>query len=324
MKKALLSVFVILINTFLFSQSLKPIPQKVKDYFASGKRVSSFNLFTVNADQQKQAQYRQAANGITVMKLDKSQASRVVAEKPEAMEMTFPFEGHTVTVELVKHNIFAQGFKVETDKGFVDYEPGVYYQGIVKGDDQSLVAFSFFKDEVMGMASVQNVGNIVLGKAQNSEDFVSYNDHKLTKQNPFTCLANTLPENKNYKLDAKKLSSNPAILTQNCPRIFSEMSYDIYQIRNFSVSSTTDWQTAVFNNAKTLYNNDDIQIAMSGVFVWTSNDNYTGSNRDMLYSFQTRKPTFNGDLATLMKLTVAEESPFLMDYVLPTNIPYAM
>ena len=301
MKKALLSVFIVLINTFLFSQNLKPIPQKVKDYFATGKRVAAYDLFTVNEDQQKQVQYRQAASGITVMKLNKSQISKVVTEKPEAMEMSFPFEGHTVTVELIKHNIFAQGFKVETDKGFVDYTPGVYYQGIVKGDEQSLVAFSFFKDEVMGMASINNVGNIVLGKAQNSEDFVSYNDQRLTKQNPFNCLANTLPENKNYKVDAKKLSSNPAILTQNCPRIFSEMSYDIYQQRGSSVSSTTDWQTAVFNNTKTLYNNDDIQIAMSGVFVWTSNDGYTGGNDTMLYSFQTRKPTFDGDLATLMK-----------------------
>lgn len=301
MNKTLLSVLITFISTLLYAQNLKPIPQKVKDYFASGKRVSSFELFTVNADRQKLAQYEKAANGITVMKLDKSQANRVVAEKPEAMEMSFPFEGRTVTVELVKHNLFAPGFRVETDKGLVDYEPGVYYQGIVKGDDQSLVAFSFFKDEVMGMASINNVGNIVLGKAQNSEDFVSYNDHRMTKQNPFTCLANTLPENKNYKPNAGKGSSATAILTQNCPRIFSEMSYDIYVRRSSSVSSTTDWQTAVFNNTKTLYNNDDIQVAMSGVFVWTSNDGYNGGNDTMLYSFQTRKPTFNGDLATLMK-----------------------
>ena len=42
MKKAILFVFIILINTFLFSQNLKPIPQKVKDYLATGKRVATY------------------------------------------------------------------------------------------------------------------------------------------------------------------------------------------------------------------------------------------------------------------------------------------
>ena len=80
-----------------------------------------YDLFTVNEAKQTQNLYKSAAEDVTVMQLNKLAVNRITTEKPEAMEMSFPFEGAEITVELVKNDIFAQGFKVNTDKGCLLY-----------------------------------------------------------------------------------------------------------------------------------------------------------------------------------------------------------
>ena len=184
--------------------------------------------------------YKSAAEDVTVMQLNKLAVNRITTEKPEAMEMSFPFEGAEITVELVKNDIFAQGFKVNTDKGEVAYKPGVYYQGIVKGDNESLVAVSFFKDDLMGVTSIKNVGNIILGKVVNSEDFVSYNDQKLRGSNPFVCGADSLPENNQKDLPTFAPNKMTAQLTENCVRIYYEVGYGPYTQNGSNVTTTTN------------------------------------------------------------------------------------
>lgn len=287
---------------FGFSQDLKPIPQKVKDSKIANKSFVKYDLFTVDQSAQKQAVYKAAAEDITVMKLNKSEISRIISEKPDALEMTFPFEGKNISLELVKNNIFTQDFKVNTDKGYTDYTPGVYYHGIVKGNSESLVAISFFGNDVVGVISVQEIGNIVIGKVKNSEDFVSYNDAKLKASNPFTCSSNELLENQNNAAP----SFDPAVMTakktDNCVRIYYETGYTIYTNKGSSITNVTNWVSAMQNNIATLYENDGITVALSEVFVWTTNDPYNGSGTSAkLNQFRSGRPTFNGDVAQLIK-----------------------
>ena len=144
-----------------FSQNLKPIAEKVKQAQTANKTFVKYNLFSVDESAQKQKLYEAAAEGITVMKLNQTEIQRINAERPEALEMTFPFEGKNITVELVKNKFFTNDFKVNTNKGYSTYTPGVYYHGIVKGNNESIVAISFFNDDVVGVTSVKEIGNIV-------------------------------------------------------------------------------------------------------------------------------------------------------------------
>ncbi len=302
MKRIFQLCFSLAIFSFGFSQDLKPVAEKVKQSQQSNKTFVKYNIFTKDNSAQKQALYDKAAEGITVMQLNKSEVQRINAEKPDALEMTFPFEGKTITVELVKNNFFTQDFKVNTDKGYVDYTPGVYYQGIVKGDQTSLVAMSFFNDEVMGVTSVENVGNIVLGKTKNSGDFVSYNDHKMKAANPFTCGADQLAENNTANLPTFDPKTMTAKKTDNCVRIYYETGFNIYTNFSSSTATVTNWVTAMHNNISTLYTNDGITVALSEVFVWTSTDPYNGSGTAArLNQFRDNRQNFNGDIAQLIK-----------------------
>lgn len=297
----------ILIQAFVFSwglhaQTLRPMAQKVKDYQISGKSFVKQDLFSLESSASKQNLYEKAAKDISVLKLKKMALDNIMKTQPAALELDFPFEGKNLTVELIKHQIYADGFNVNTDKGHVAYTPGVYYQGIIKGDPTSVVAFSFFNDDVVGVASALSLGNVVLGKAKNSEDFVSYNDTKLTGANPFICGFDELAENMNKKIsfDPKQIKETEK-LTSNCARIYFEVGYGPYTQNGSNVTTTTNWVSAMFNNIKTLYNNDNINVAMSEVFVWTSTDPFTGNPGTILSKFRTTRTSFNGDLAQLIR-----------------------
>lgn len=286
---------------FGFAQKLRPVAQKISEYHAQKNNFQKYDLFEVNKTSQKLSEYKRAATDITVMNVKSAELKRLINEKPEYLEVSFPFEGDKqITVELYKNQIFTSDFKVVTNKGeIVNYTPGAYYIGIVKGDNTSIAAFSFFNGDIVGVASTSELGNVVLGKAKNAEDFVSYSESKLTGANPFVCGVDELKENQ-----TKNSSFNPATdkkaMTENCVRIYYEVCFKPYQNNNSDITTTTNWLTAIHNNIATLYSNDEIKVALNEIFIWTTQDPYTGTPNNNLSNFRNNRQTFNGDLAHLI------------------------
>lgn len=296
-----------------FAQHLRPVAQKVSEYHNQKKTFVQYDLFEVNADAQKLSEYKRAATDITVINVKSKDLKKLVYEKPEFLEVSFPFDGKQITVELYKNQIFTNDFKVTTNKGdIVNYTPGVYYQGIVKGDQNSIVAFSFFNDDIVGVASTLELGNIVLGKAKNAEDFVSYSDSKLTGANPFVCGVDELKENQKQKISFNpNQNTTGKVATQNCVRIYYEVCYTPYTNNGSSTTTTTNWLTAIHNNIATLYNNDEVRVALNEIFIWTTQDPYTGTPNANLASFRTNRQTFNGDLAHLINAPATTSVAYL-------------
>jgi len=301
MKKILQLLFSVCLFGLGSAQGLKPIAQKVADQKTAKRNFVKFSPFSKDAASKNAAVYKNEASDVTVMQLKSSELQKIVSEKPQAMELSFPFEDGELTVELVKNDIFAGGFKVGTDKGDVNYTPGVYYQGIIKGDNSSVVAFSFFDNDVVGVASTNEFGNIVLGKTKSSQDFVSYSDYKLKSKNPFSCSADELPENKvnkpSFDPNAKKASKD----ANSCIRIYFEVGYGPYTQNGSNVNSTSNWVTALFNNVKTLYDNESVKVAVSEIFVWTTTDPYSGTPSAILNQFRATRTSFNGDVGQLLR-----------------------
>lgn len=322
MKRIFQLCFSLAIFSVGFSQNLRPVAQKVKNSQTAKKTFVKYDLFTVDRSANRQAAYNAAAEGITVMQLKKSEVQRINAERPEALEMSFPFEGQNVTVELVRNNFLTHDFAVTTEKGAASYTPGVYYQGIVKGDNESLVAVSFFNDEMMGVTSIKDVGNVVLGKAKNSEDYVSYNDQKLKGSNPFTCGVDELPQNGTTapSFDPSTMTSP---MTTNCVRIYYEVGYGPYTQNGSNVTTATNWVTAMHNNISTLYANDGITVALSSVMVWTTLDPYTGEPNQILNQFRATRTSFNGDVAQLVRNPATTSIAYLDTLCTSSNYSYS-
>lgn len=301
MKKIVQLLFSVCILGFGSAQGLKPIAKKIADQKTAKRNFVKFSPFSKDLASKNLALYKNEASDVTVMQLISNELQKIVNDKPETMELTFPFEDSEITVELVKNNILTNDFQVETDKGIKAYTAGVYYQGIIKGDDTSVVAFSFFDNDIVGIASNNKFGNIVLGKAKSSQDFVSYSDYKLKPKNPFSCSADELPENKTQKISYDPNTKKASSLTANCIRVYFEVGYGPYTQNGSNTTSTTNWVSALFNNIKTLYENENVNIAMSSIYIWTTTDPYSGQPGTILSQFRTTRTTFNGDLAQLIR-----------------------
>lgn len=312
--KKILQLFLTVFVFVLFSAQtgLRPIAREVKDFQNKKIAFKKVNPFTLDNTSGKQMVYQEAAKDAVVLKLDKKQVINLVKERPEALEMTFPFEERQLTVEMVKVDIYSPDFKAETNKRQItNYKKGVFYRGIIKGDYTSVVAFSFFDNDVVGVASANNIGNVTLGKALNSEDFVVYNDQKLTGTNPFICSADELMENETQKVRFDPKSSKAPQMTEACVRVYYEICYKPFQLNGNDVTNTVNWISAVHNNINTLYVNDGVKMSLKTVYVWETADPYTGSYSANLAAFRSNRTSFDGDLAHLVNYPTTTSVAYL-------------
>lgn len=298
------------------------VPNKVKELNAKNQKFNSYELFTVNSSQ-KSEKYQTSATDVTVLQMNDEQLLKLVKEGPELISVTIPYQDELVEVELYKANNFTESFIARDEQGNVlDFELGQYYRGAVKGDYTSLAAISFFKDDVIGVISTHEHGNIILGKSTDKQDYITYTDKNLLGQNPFVCGVEDLDHNLTVQDGIQfEESMYETTMTENCVKIYYEIAYRPYQLNGFSVQNTINWITAIQNNIGTLYANDNINVALHEIKIWTTNDPYTGSHSQMLDQFRTSVTNFSGDLAHLVN-SPSTTSVAYLDSIC-TNFNYA-
>ena len=83
--------------------------------------------------------------------------------------------------------------------------------------------------------------------------------------------------------------------------MYVEADYSIYLDKG-SVSATTSYVSGVFNQVSILFANDNMNLVVNELFVWSSPDPYTGpSSGAYLNQFRNNlNGNFNGDLAHLV------------------------
>lgn len=312
-------------SLFLHSRQLKPVAQQIADYHAQKKSFMACNLFEENTQSIRRNEYRKAATDLTVLRLHREALKKLVTGQPDFIEFSFPFEGsRTITVELYRYQPFTADFRITLNsKEVLPYTSGLYYRGIIKGNDQSIAAFSFFRDQVMGVASSPEQGNIVLGKAGNSSDFVSYSDATLTGKNPFACGAEDLPENSNQHIAVQKAVESPPAKAGKCVPIYYEVCYKPYQNNGSDPYATGDWLSGIHNNIATLFANDGISISLNEINIWTSPDPYTGTPGSNLNAFRNNRPSFNGQLGVLVNSPSNTSVAYVNSLCMPYHHAYA-
>jgi hypothetical protein len=217
----------------------------------------------------------------------------------DALTLTLPTpDGASVTLTLVENDIFAPGFAAVTSDGrTIVNQTAHYYQGIVNGDEKNLAAISIFNDEIAGFFTTP-AGNYVVGKLKKQTGGAGYNivykESDLTKTPGYDCFtpATTIP---------LPVNNGTPDLTTRCVRMYFETEVDFYSVFGNNATSVSNYVTNLFNQVKTLYNNDGVSVALSQIFIWTTTDPYTGSNTSTTLSqFQSVRTSFNGDVGQLL------------------------
>ncbi len=307
MKKIYLFISVMLIMTAAIAGNLKPIAQKISDRKSIQGTFTRVQLFDITgASQQRSGALESTVKNATVMEFRQLDAQVVVRTKPENINLIIPTgSGMNIELELFKTEISHSDFSVVTSSSngqAIPYEGGVHYQGIVKGDNSSIAAISIFNDEVMGMISFPNGGNMILGKLEHDAQgmHILYNEHDLTA--PPTMHCSTAEARTGYSSQDLSRTTVSAAASNKCIRLYWECNYDLYQNKG-NTTAVTNYLTGLFNQSAILYSNDSINVTLAQLYIWTTASPYVQTSTSaLLTQFNTTRTSFNGDLGILIGL----------------------
>lgn len=224
----------------------------------------------------------------------------IVNARPEAITLILPYRDTSLTIELYEQPILSSDFRVTTSENqSVMVNKGVFYRGIIQGDEQSVAAISFFDNEVIGIISNPTFGNLNLGRMEvegNTRNYVLFPE-RLLPEMPFNdCRTPDAPKDG----EAPRRLDPSEVQIAGCVTIFFEGDYQLYQEKG-SVQNVVNYIAGFFNAVSTIYANETISIAISQIFVWTTPDAYSStSSHDALEQFAALRTSFTGRLAHLV------------------------
>lgn len=298
MKKYLLLTVLFCLTNLLAQNKVAQKVSELQDMKLNFKPVSVLSPTpnAINADVNK------VVDGATLATLNLEKVNDIVTNRYGTIELEIPYQNATISLLLYNVNPFSEGFHVDTDKvKNINYQKGVYYRGIIKGDMHSVSAFNFFNGEFNGIISNSELGNIVVGKLErpnNQKDYIVYSDAKMKIFNDFDCHVKegSVPKE-------EPATENRSVNSERCVAFYFEVDYNLFVANNNSETQTTNWITSVFNNVQTLYNNDGITVGLKSVYIWSSPDPYEGvgtGSGAYLNAFAQNTPIFDGDIGMLV------------------------
>jgi hypothetical protein len=155
----------------------------------------------------------------------------------------------------------------------------------------------------MGVISNKN-DNFNLSFDNKKGVHILYNGKNLKQKKQFQC--GTQSESITHydpKILFQYSDSSPNIIG-GCIRLYFETEYDIYQELG-SVDSVESLITGIFNQVAILFENENIGVSLSEIYVWDTTDPYTATTAENLLSqFQIERTSFNGDIGQLLTFRV--------------------
>lgn len=221
----------------------------------------------------------------------------------EYLEFNLPIPNNeALPLQLAEVEIYEGDYVyLEPGNRKVKVNVGKHYRGIIKGKPNSMVAISFYDNQVYGLLSgVPNYSNLVIGQLENSTRHVVYDDRKVA-QTLGGSGCGTKNDGVQYKTEELRYTSNVnQRLAQKCVRLYVEVDYDIYNKKG-GMQGSSQWVTAQMNHVMTIYANEQIQTKLMPLKIWDRYSPYSNaSSSGMLRSFQSTRSSWDGDLAQLL------------------------
>ena len=292
-----LLVLSLLLPAFLSAQSAGAVATWLETHRLGG----SFQPVELLRQNQDRSGTPSAVEYATMLDLDQPNIENLMRAPQPTITFTIPNDhGDNFELELVQVDLLLPAFSVGTlgdqAQDNVAYTPGVHYRGVVRGHPASVAAVSVYPDGLMAMIADEN-GNYQVGKMEDGTDrYILYRTADLQAANPFNCLTDDAliaPESAEEEAGDRGIGCKTV-------GIYLECDYKLYQDKGSSVSNVTSYMTGLFNQISALYANENVGVAISQIYVWTTSDPYAAmtSTSTVLNAFQSARGTnFTGNLA---------------------------
>ena len=291
-----------------FSQgNLSPLALEIQTYKNNKAGFQAVSPFDKMGNVKSSGQFSTSLADGQLLKLNAGSLQSIVKNNEPTLLFEIPREGEKpLKLELARHELLTSDFKVVTsgsDGHPVDYQPGIHYRGIVQNSPHSLVAISIFEDEIMGVISTPQDGNMVFGKIGEgkTDAYIFYKEKDLLAKPAFNCAVEDPVLTPELMQQLKEVSStdHSKSLT-DCVRAYLECEYDMF-VEKGSVEATVNHMTGLFNVVAAIYQNESLTTNISEIFVWTTPDSYATTSTFSAYvDFRDTRTSYNGDLAVLV------------------------
>ncbi len=303
----------------------------ISSFFNINAQNNSIELFTLQPT--NEAIENEYVRHASYLKLDQSLNAELFASKPSTLELVIPISANeSMTVNLSPNKILADNFVVRSsDRGeVVDYTPGLYFKGMVNGDPKSMAAISIFEDHIVGVLAYNGetyvLGHLDQNRQPISSNYIFYKEADLLIQNGFECKSERLPS---IAKDVNDFAANRSLNEGNCVNVYIETESRVF-IHKGSVNAVSNYVSGFFNVVSLLFTNEQINTAMSELFVWTTFPNSTYdpySDTDALAALnlfgELRQDNFNGDIAHLITTSFNNNGGLAWLDVLCQNYSYS-
>ena len=282
------------------SELLKP-SSLVKDARRSHNQVS-LNPFLISSERSG-TPIPSEIETYSLLSLDRQAVKTLSKTKSPFISLTIPQSGrNNIVLDLVEVNPFSDDFilRAAPSMEIMHVDHGKHYRGIIRDQDKSVAAVSIYGDQIMGIIShPAATGNLVIGKLENSDQHILYQDDQIVEKRKASCSAKD--DMKPYDDDELQGVHTGTRALTDCVRLYLEVDFDIYVNKGSSLTSVNNYIGGVFNQVSTLYANEQIKTVVSEVVVWTQASPYNSTNSGgMLDAFAAQRQGFNGDLGMLL------------------------
>lgn len=296
LKIILISTFLIGCNYILQAQEKGKIATKLLEKAAQAKFKVYDNLLTASTNFNF-GLIKKEVSKAKIYDFNKAKAEEIIAQSNDLISIVINKE---ITLDLYKEVEAFSSLSIQTSDGnAIDGNTlkAVFYRGIIKGNENSLVSVSIFENEISGFISNDN-GNLVLGKLKSSNEMILYHDKDLYDKPVFNCEMPDSPLDSNEIENYQNILPNG--LTNNCVRLYFETEFDMFQNLGNTVN-VANYVTNLYNQLGTLYANDGISTMLSQIVIWNTVDPYTATTTSALLSqFQSQTSAINGNLGQLL------------------------
>ncbi|MGB5024818.1 MAG: hypothetical protein WBO44_05670, partial [Saprospiraceae bacterium] len=262
----------------------------------------------------KRPDFVKSMPGSSFSTLQNTAIQEVLTKAPAYLQFELQ-DGHQQKLELllIRQDIYSPDAGVISSDRPDLREPmpqqALFYRGIIQNRPGSFAAITISGSEIMGVLSIPEKGNLVLGKlipqnsvTENEPAHVLYYENELPVNSGFQCGSDALPESPK---NIQNLQFAPDSLFDNACKsikVFLECDYRMYTDRNSQRNQVTTYISGLFNVVKTLYYNEYITLEISEIFVWTTPDPFLHTDLQSIIFHYTsyRKNNFTGNLAQLV------------------------
>jgi hypothetical protein len=237
-----------------------------------------------------------------------AQLRTLLTTPAEIVGVALPFgEAQVLHLDLVETNsVLADDFVVRTSDGRTLPRPTLrFYRGKVAGDAASWVSLTLAEEGLEGMIHTPK-GSYTLGKLQNRTDgtHILYRNADVVEPAPRPlCTTIELPKPPHSGGRGTAQAAGGAC---RYVRVYYECDYATYQAWGNNATSVTNRVSTLFSQVSTLYANENVEIRLSNLYLWTAADPYAnaGNSSAALDAFRGRwnglNNSFDGNVAHLL------------------------